>query len=1213
MRIFKFIFFFSVFFFLFVFLTSQTNAQVSYCQSGETPCPAGCTLNESCFSCWTPPTCSVTGQTYSTCGSCVCPSATPYICNNTCSAAAPNAGQACDYGGVPGSGTYDNCGICQPNSPRYVSRQYTFPGAAEAGYINITGDVKSARDFYLTDGKALRVDGTGLTNLNIGNWGSGGTGVKLNVFGDIDNAGNGSINTRWLNLDNGICLGGICKASWAEIASGMPVGTTGQTLRHDGTTWSATSDLIVNSIGNVGIKVAPGFPLDIQNSDATGTAILRLANANYTKLWTGLRLDRGSWSERWYLGMNSVNDTLRFRHNGVDDLMVFTEAGALGIGTTSPTALLEVAGTTKVAGLKVTGLVEITGGSPGVGKVLTSDAAGVASWQDSTGLPTATTGQTLRHNGTNWVANSLLYNNGSRVGIGTIAPAESVEIKDDTTGTARLRVTDLGQNPEIQLQHGSGADEHWAFYVDQFAGTALKIWRNISGDIVTINSSGNVGIGTTSPTARLEVAGQIKSTGLNVTGSADVASLLTTNQVKITGGFPGLNKVLTSDASGLASWQSTGLPTGTAGQTLRHNGTNWIADSLFYNNGTFIGVGTTAPAGKLDIAGGYTNSPGLIARTNSLKISASGASPDAAQIYWGDGSGWKLNFGTVGDTGAFVSKVTFVDTGDVGIGTSSPGYPLDVVNNRGVMGTDTAILRLANNNTNKLWTGVRLDRSGLSEKWFIGTNDVDDNLRFRRTRSSDDLIIDTSGNVGIGKIPSSGKLDIFGVVNATGLKAITLEISQITITGGVPGAGKVLTSDAAGFASWQNSTGMPTGSSGQTLRHDGANWLASSLLYNNGSSIGVNTANPNSAYKLDVVGNINASDALCISGTCKTSWSSILPNGQSGQTLRYNGGWLSDNLLFNDGTFIGIGDFTYMDWPLSRLHIRGGQTWGTDLGLDATSTTGGHRWLLVSTGGTASEGQGKFLIKDISGGNRLTIDTSGNVGIGATSPTARLEVAGTIYSSFGGFKFPDGTTVSTAPINYWTKTGNDIYNNTSGNVGIGTTPSASYKLYVRSPASAGRYIGFGNDATGGTILVFNRGGDTNSWNGIQAISGQSVAYGNLALQHEGGNLGVGTTEPNYKLDVAGSANATQLCIGGTCKSAWPIHEIRSAGYGPDTVDTAYNFNCQSGYKPIAAGGLLCDGPNEGCSRIWINNVAGYAQFYIRAGQTVQMWVSCLKY
>ena len=46
------------------------------------------------------------------------------------------------------------------------------------------------------------------------------------------------------------------------------------------------------------------------------------------------------------------------------------DAGNVGIGTTDPQAKLAVAGQ-----------LMITGGSPGAGKVLTSDAAGLASWQ----------------------------------------------------------------------------------------------------------------------------------------------------------------------------------------------------------------------------------------------------------------------------------------------------------------------------------------------------------------------------------------------------------------------------------------------------------------------------------------------------------------------------------------------------------------------------------------------------------------------------------------------------------------------------------------------------------------------------------------------------------------------------------------------------------------------------------------------------------------
>ena len=45
------------------------------------------------------------------------------------------------------------------------------------------------------------------------------------------------------------------------------------------------------------------------------------------------------------------------------------------------------------------------------------------------------------------------------------------------------------------------------------------------------------------------------------------------------------------------------LVAGTIGQTLRHNGTSWISNSLLYNNGTNIGINITSPTQRLDVNG----------------------------------------------------------------------------------------------------------------------------------------------------------------------------------------------------------------------------------------------------------------------------------------------------------------------------------------------------------------------------------------------------------------------------------------------------------------------------------------------------------------------------------------------------------------------------------------------------------------------------------
>lgn len=111
------------------------------------------------------------------------------------------------------------------------------------------------------------------------------------------------------------------------------------------------------------------------------------------------------------------------------DVMVLTNTngGRVGIGTTAPTAKLEV-----------NGQVKITGGAPGAGKVLTSDAAGLATWQTPTGggggsIANGTVnGQTLYWNGTAWTANTNLFNNNTNVGIGTATPGAKLQVEGKT-------------------------------------------------------------------------------------------------------------------------------------------------------------------------------------------------------------------------------------------------------------------------------------------------------------------------------------------------------------------------------------------------------------------------------------------------------------------------------------------------------------------------------------------------------------------------------------------------------------------------------------------------------------------------------------------------------------------------------------------------------------------------------------------------------------
>ena len=167
---------------------------------------------------------------------------------------------------------------------------------------------------------------------------------------------------------------------------------------------------------------------------------------------------------------------------------------------------------------------------------------------------------------------------GGNVGIGTAVPGARLQV----TGVRNSIISTTTAVSKI-----GGGDVH--LYTNAMNSGSWGVWMQVLNDAgglfpLALNpSGGNVGIGTSDPTARLDIEGQIR----------------------IRGGSPAAGRVLTSGADGTATWTvpAGGLPTGTTGQTLRHDGTNWVANSALFNNGTNIGIGTTVPGERLEVAG----------------------------------------------------------------------------------------------------------------------------------------------------------------------------------------------------------------------------------------------------------------------------------------------------------------------------------------------------------------------------------------------------------------------------------------------------------------------------------------------------------------------------------------------------------------------------------------------------------------------------------
>jgi hypothetical protein len=208
-----------------------------------------------------------------------------------------------------------------------------------------------------------------------------------------------------------------------------------------------------------------------------------------------------------------------------------------------------------------------------------------------------------------------------------------------------------------------------------------------------------------------------------------------------------------------------------------------------------------------------------------------------------------------------------------------------------------------------------------------------------------------------------------------------------------------------------------------------------------------------------------------------------------------------------------------------------------------------------------------------SGTQKAIITSAGDVGIGTSSPGAKLDVSGsgvsigaritnTTASGFGSFEFSDGSNTKgqiwagnasyasfggAGSMNYSANSGPHVWHtnytermriDSSGNVGIGNSAPTA-KLHV-----------FGNNGTFGTNSFFGLNGSTagiaiGNNGAIGLIQGQATALSataaDIGIQVNGGNVGIGTSSPGKKLDVVG-----QFRIQGNAASGYALAEYGSS-------------------------------------------------------------------
>ena len=307
-----------------------------------------------------------------------------------------------------------------------------------------------------------------------------------------------------------------------------------------------------------------------------------------------------------------------------------------------------------------------------------------------------------------------------------------------------------------------------------------SLWAQSGNNIYNANT-GNVGIGTTGPGYKLEVAGDAKVTGGIAAGGYNpiathqvTTPTFYTDQGQVggaTGGLKGPGKFnaveLCIQGDCRSSWSAIG---GTSGWT--DDGASVRLTTI----GDNVGIGTTGPSTKLEMFG-------------VLRVQG----PAASYGGWGTG-GWAVeigrddNYGYVGSYDRststykplylFSSKILLNGGGEgnVGIGTTGPGYKLEVAGDAKVTGGIAA--GSYNPDPNHLVTTptlfsargefINLCLQGISciDSWSDIVSEGGGN---QWVTSGNNIYNANSGNVGIGTTnPGTNKLKVQGVAEITG-------------------------------------------------------------------------------------------------------------------------------------------------------------------------------------------------------------------------------------------------------------------------------------------------------------------------------------------------------------------------------------------------------------------------------------------------------------
>lgn len=395
------------------------------------------------------------------------------------------------------------------------------------------------------------------------------------------------------------------------------------------------------------------------------------------------------------------------------------------------------------------------------------------------GVGASTEGQTILSgkygNGTfsNW--GSLWSSSASYMGYGVKAKVGSPGgwVSSTPISSVKSAVTVDGQGFHV---YNSGASQALV------EGTSLSLSEHF-----TVRETGNIGIGISSPGAKLDVNGNIMTSQ----GSGGKISLFDNNSTRN-------NRIeLFADTEG-AKINSTFSTGGTGAINFLTAGTN----RMKINDSGNVGIGTIDPLYKLDIRGeSYSQGHTIQAYSPTLTLkrnTTTGGYVQGIQTQQQDGTNnWFFGNHSTSDfrisKGDFSApKLIVTDTGNVGVGIVNPSTKLEVYNTAGqghltLLGNDDSSQELSRISLDYKIQGVDHVIGRISSFYQTQTNNGSGGLRFfSRYQGSlnEAMRVDSNGNIGIGTTSPTAKLEVVGKSSFTDNMKVNakIEAKEIKVT-----------------------------------------------------------------------------------------------------------------------------------------------------------------------------------------------------------------------------------------------------------------------------------------------------------------------------------------------------------------------------------------------------------------------------------------------